>query len=466
MLAPCTARRGDAATTWRRAEPCRSCQHRRRRPRARTCRSRRLPRRSRGRDPVVNVFAEHRARTTSLEPRWLGGEVWGRYRDGSGWPLPATSGPTWCPVQCDADDATAFAARARPDRAHYRDHRRPGPGGGRLLGAAWAGDGDRPRDIRRRQPHLQLDRPGRRRARPRRTPHAPATTSTPSIPPAWRCTPRRSGSRRAGRRRRPLPHPRAPAGQPRLVLRALRRRPAGVQGRGGAVRRRRPPRCRASGWRRTAAARGWRRAAWPPSWSWSAARSRRVVALYVNEFNEPARAGLPPGRVHRVGALHDDHVLIVRGRKWFRPRVRRTGSLARMNRPRRASARASAGTPMILRMSTLFVRTLREDPADAEVPSHRLLVRAGYIRRAAPGLYTWLPLGYRVLRRIEQIIRDEMDRDRVLRRCTSRRCCPREPYEAHRPLDGVRRRHLPAEGPQGRRLPPRRPPTRRCSRWW
>ncbi len=64
---------------------------------------------------------------------------------------------------------------------------------------------------------------------------------------------------------------------------------------------------------------------------------------------------------------------------------------------------------MILRMSTLFVRTLREDPADAEVPSHRLLVRAGYIRRVAPGIYTWLPLGYRVLRRIEQIIRDEMD---------------------------------------------------------
>ncbi|HSE72285.1 MAG TPA: proline--tRNA ligase [Nocardioidaceae bacterium] len=64
---------------------------------------------------------------------------------------------------------------------------------------------------------------------------------------------------------------------------------------------------------------------------------------------------------------------------------------------------------MIMRMSTLFVRTLREDPADAEVPSHRLLVRAGYIRRAAPGIYSWLPLGYRVLRNIERIIREEMD---------------------------------------------------------
>ena len=60
-------------------------------------------------------------------------------------------------------------------------------------------------------------------------------------------------------------------------------------------------------------------------------------------------------------------------------------------------------------MSTLFLRTLREDPADAEVPSHRLLVRAGYIRRAAPGGYTYLPLGWRVLRKIEAIIREEMD---------------------------------------------------------
>ena len=49
--------------------------------------------------------------------------------------------------------------------------------------------------------------------------------------------------------------------------------------------------------------------------------------------------------------------------------------------------------PVLLRMSSLFLRTLREDPADAEVPSHRLLVRAGYVRRVAPGIFTWLPLG-------------------------------------------------------------------------
>jgi prolyl-tRNA synthetase len=61
-----------------------------------------------------------------------------------------------------------------------------------------------------------------------------------------------------------------------------------------------------------------------------------------------------------------------------------------------------------MKMSTMFLRTLREDPAEAEVPSHKLLVRAGYIRRAAPGGYTWLPLGKRVLDKIAQVVRDEM----------------------------------------------------------
>lgn len=64
--------------------------------------------------------------------------------------------------------------------------------------------------------------------------------------------------------------------------------------------------------------------------------------------------------------------------------------------------------PVIERLSTLFVRTLREDPADAEVASHRLLVRAGYIRRQAPGIFAWLPLGLRVRRKVEQIVREEM----------------------------------------------------------
>jgi prolyl-tRNA synthetase len=83
----------------------------------------------------------------------------------------------------------------------------------------------------------------------------------------------------------------------------------------------------------------------------------------------------------------------------------------------------------VLRMSSLFVRTLRDDPADAEVPSHRLLVRAGYIRRNAPGIYTWLPLGLRVLRRIEAIIRDEMDGIGA-QELMFPALLPREPYEA------------------------------------
>ena len=60
-------------------------------------------------------------------------------------------------------------------------------------------------------------------------------------------------------------------------------------------------------------------------------------------------------------------------------------------------------------MSTLFLRTLREDPADAEVPSHRLLVRAGYVRRVAPGIFSWLPLGYMVYRNVERVVREQMN---------------------------------------------------------
>ena len=71
--------------------------------------------------------------------------------------------------------------------------------------------------------------------------------------------------------------------------------------------------------------------------------------------------------------------------------------------------RSTYHVPVLHRLSTSFIRTLREDPADAEVAGHRLLVRACYIRRAAPGIYTWLPLGLRTLRKIEGIVREEMD---------------------------------------------------------
>ncbi|MBO0900702.1 proline--tRNA ligase [Cellulomonas sp. zg-ZUI199] len=84
---------------------------------------------------------------------------------------------------------------------------------------------------------------------------------------------------------------------------------------------------------------------------------------------------------------------------------------------------------MLLRMSTLFLRTLREDPADAEVASHRLLVRAGYIRRAAPGIYTWLPLGLRVLSKVEQVVREEMAAIGA-QEVHFPALLPKEPYEA------------------------------------
>jgi prolyl-tRNA synthetase len=84
---------------------------------------------------------------------------------------------------------------------------------------------------------------------------------------------------------------------------------------------------------------------------------------------------------------------------------------------------------VILRLSSLFLRTLREDPAEAEVPSHRLLVRAGYIRRVAPGIYTWLPLGLKVLRNVETIVREEMDAIGA-QELVFPALLPREPYEA------------------------------------
>ncbi len=80
-------------------------------------------------------------------------------------------------------------------------------------------------------------------------------------------------------------------------------------------------------------------------------------------------------------------------------------------------------------MSSLFLRTLREDPADAEVPSHKLLVRAGYVRRVAPGIYSWLPLGLRVLRAVEQVVREEMDATGA-QEIQFPALLPREPYEA------------------------------------
>ena len=83
---------------------------------------------------------------------------------------------------------------------------------------------------------------------------------------------------------------------------------------------------------------------------------------------------------------------------------------------------------MTTRLSQLFVRTLREDPSDAEVTSHRLLVRAGYIRRQGPGIFAWLPLGLRVRRKIERVIREEMEAIGA-QEVHFPALLPREPYE-------------------------------------
>ena len=82
----------------------------------------------------------------------------------------------------------------------------------------------------------------------------------------------------------------------------------------------------------------------------------------------------------------------------------------------------------MLRMSTLLLRTLRDDPADAEVASHRLLVRAGYVRRIAAGVYSWLPLGYLTYRNIERVIREEMDAA-GFQEVHFPALLPRDPYE-------------------------------------
>src|SRR3546814_10134144 len=63
-----------------------------------------------------------------------------------------------------------------------------------------------------------------------------------------------------------------------------------------------------------------------------------------------------------------------------------------------------------MRLSVFFMPTLKENPAEAQIVSHRLMLRAGMVRQASAGIYSWLPLGFRVLKRIEKIVREEQDR--------------------------------------------------------
>ena len=100
---------------------------------------------------------------------------------------------------------------------------------------------------------------------------------------------------------------------------------------------------------------------------------------------------------------------------------------------------------MIARQSQLFIPTLREAPADAEAVSHKLLVRGGYIRQVSAGVWTFLPLGWRVHQKVVQIIREEMDaiggQEMLMPVLT-----PVELWEAHRPR--LHPRDLPSRGPQ------------------
>ncbi|WP_138316218.1 proline--tRNA ligase [Rhodoluna limnophila] len=84
---------------------------------------------------------------------------------------------------------------------------------------------------------------------------------------------------------------------------------------------------------------------------------------------------------------------------------------------------------MPIRLSSLFLRTLREDPSEADVAGHKLLLRAGYIRRAGAGLYTWLPLGLAVKAKIEQVVREEMA-NAGAQEVFFPALLPREPFEA------------------------------------
>ncbi len=110
----------------------------------------------------------------------------------------------------------------------------------------------------------------------------------------------------------------------------------------------------------------------------------------------------------------------------MQPAVSRHGTSVRLAADTR---RGGYDGEVITRLSSYFLKTLREDPADAEVASHRLLVRAGYIRRQAPGIFGWMPLGLRVKGKLEQIIREEMVAAGA-HEVHFPGLLPREPYEA------------------------------------
>ena len=110
------------------------------------------------------------------------------------------------------------------------------------------------------------------------------------------------------------------------------------------------------------------------------------------------------------------------------------------------------------RWSQLFIPTLREAPTDAEVASHKLLLRAGYIRQLGAGLYSYLFLGNRSINKIVAIVREEMDT--IGQEFYLPALNPREVWEESGRWAGMGREHVPAEGPQGRRAVPGDDPRR------
>ena len=131
---------------------------------------------------------------------------------------------------------------------------------------------------------------------------------------------------------------------------------------------------------------------------------------------------------------------------------RRWRGIARRRRVVRSAGRprvAAAGILRAMRLSHLFFATLRDDPSDAEMPSHRLLLRAGYIRQLGAGIYSLLPLGFRVNQRVEQVIREELNAIGG-QEMEMPVVHPGRPVARVRPL----RRHRPRDGPvQGPRRP-------------
>ena len=137
----------------------------------------------------------------------------------------------------------------------------------------------------------------------------------------------------------------------------------------------------------------------------SRSRSTAMRARSTPGSRSPAR------QAAKLGIKAGDDVVRAQGRQGAdlgHCRSGLTGSVAPMNRDESPRARRYRG--LVLRMSKLFLRTLRDDPADAEVASHQLLVRAGYVRRVASGIWTWLPLGKIVLDHVARMVREEMER--------------------------------------------------------